>query len=305
MNIGILSHPSFLKHLTGAGHPEKPERLQAIQHAIDTYPFKSELKYYNAPMASKEDLKLAHDEAYIEWIFSIAPADEAIAIDEDTVMGPQTLTAALHAVGAVKKAVDLVVKQEIQAAFCNVRPPGHHAEREKAMGFCFFNNVAVGALYAMKKYHFERVLIVDFDVHHGNGTQSIFQKNKSVMLCSSFEHPLFPGYDNEMDNNHILNLPLAAGSDGSSYKEMVKSLWLPRIKSFAPEMIFFSAGFDGHKDDPLSTLAWTKKDYQWITKEIVKLAKKYAKGRVISVLEGGYNLEALRESVPIHIDALI
>lgn len=305
MTIGIISHESGELHETGPGHPEKPQRLITIHRAIKAYDFLNPIKFYEAPAATKEQLALAHDKRYIEWIFSISPKHETIAIDEDTVMGPQTLTAALHAAGAVIKAVDLVMAKDIEAAFCNVRPPGHHAEFEKAMGFCFFNNIAVGVRHAMSEYDIQRVLIVDFDVHHGNGTQSIFQKDKKVMLCSSFEHPLYPGYDAEMDNKHILSLPLPAGTTGEAYRREVRESWLTRIHEFKPEMIFFSAGFDAHSEDPMANIQFNKEDYVWITKEMVNIAKQYAQGRVISALEGGYNLEVLAECVPAHIEALV
>jgi acetoin utilization deacetylase AcuC-like enzyme len=210
----------------------------------------------------------------------------------------------LRAAGAVIFAVDLVMEKKAQVAFCNIRPPGHHAEREKAMGFCFFNNVAVGVRYAFTRYQLERIAIVDFDVHHGNGTHDIFQRDKRVLFCSSFEHPFYPGYDDEMDNEHILNVPLAAGTQSHTFREKME-ICFEKIASFNPQLIFFSAGFDAHVNDPLSSLNLTEADYVWLTMKIAKIAKVHCQGRMISVLEGGYDLDALAQCVPAHVNAMI
>ena len=212
----------------------------------------------------------------------------------------------MRAAGAVSFAVDLVMQKKAQTVFCNIRPPGHHAEKEKAMGFCFFNNVAIGAVHAINDYGLERVAIIDFDVHHGNGTQSIFQNNKNVLYCSSFQHPYYPGYENEMDNPHILSVPLAAGTTGKEFREKVQAAWFDKIVAFQPQLIFFSAGFDAHKNDPLADLKLTKEDYVWLTSEIAKIAKVYCDGKIVSVLEGGYNLEALSQNAcPAHVMVII
>lgn len=304
MTISIISHPDCVLHDAGEGHPESPQRVMVIQEALKRYPFKSNVNFLEAPLATREQLILAHDKSYIDWIFSVAPTEDVIAIDADTWMNPYTLNAALRAAGSVIHAVDLVMLDKAQAVFCNIRPPGHHAEHDRAMGFCFFNNVAVGVLYAIEKYKLQRITIVDFDVHHGNGTQNIFQNNKHVQYCSSFEHPFYPGYDEEMDNAHILNVPLEAGTTGKEFRELVAAAWFDKIAAFQPQLIFISAGFDAHADDPLADIRLHKEDYVWLTAQLANIAKVHCKGRMISVLEGGYNLDVLAECVPAHVEHL-
>lgn len=305
MTIGIISHPDCALHFIANEHPERPERVMIIQDALDVYPFKSGVEFHPAPLVTKEALVAVHDRDYVDFIFSIAPKDGIVAIDEDTGMNPHTLTAALRAAGAVTFAVDLVMTGKVKAAFCNVRPPGHHAERERAMGFCFFNNVAVGVKYAISKYHLKRIAIVDFDVHHGNGTQDIFEDDKNILYCSSFQHPFYPGYEPALDNEHILSVPLPRGTGSDIFREKVANAWFDAIEKFKPELIFFSAGFDAHANDPLANLQLQDADYVWLTQEILKLAKRYCDGKIISVLEGGYNLAVLSTCVPAHVNALI
>lgn len=303
MTIAILSHPDCELHNI-PGHPEQPARVKVIEQALKQYPFKTPVKFVKANRATREQLIGAHTENHVDWIFSISPKSGEIEIDADTHMTPFTLNAALHAAGAVTQAVDMVMDGQVNAAFCNVRPPGHHAEADKAMGFCIFNNVAVGVKHAINQYQLERIAIIDFDVHHGNGTQNIFQMNKKVMLCSSFQHPFYPGYESEMDNEHILSVPLAAGTNGDEYREKVKAAWFDKLDAFQPQFIFFSAGFDAHTNDPLANINLTKADYVWLTEEIAKLANKHCNGKIVSALEGGYDLKALAESVPAHVDSL-
>lgn len=305
MTIAIISHPDCILHDAGLGHPERPERVKVIQKALEDYPFNPAPKFYQAPLASLEQLKSVHDARYVEWILSIAPEKTSISLDEDTRMNPHTLNAALRAAGSVPFAVDLVMDGKAKVAFCNVRPPGHHAEDEKAMGFCFFNNVAIGAMHAMQKHKLKRVAIIDFDVHQGNGTQHIFQANKHVLYCSSFEHPFYPGYESEMDNEHLLNVPLPSGTKGPAFREAVAAAWFDKLAEFKPELIFFSAGFDAAVDDPLANLNLTKDDYVWLTKEIAKIAHKVCDGKMVSVLEGGYDLHSLAECVPAHVNAMV
>lgn len=305
MTIALISHPDCALHVVGAQHPERPERVKVIQAAFKHYPFSAPVTFYEAPVASREQLISIHDKNYVDWIISIAPEKDFIEIDADTWMNPHTLNAALCAAGSVSLAVDLVMKDEAQVAFCNVRPPGHHAEREKAMGFCFFNNVAIGVAHAMAEYNIKRVAIIDFDVHHGNGTQNIFQDEKHVLYCSSFEHPYYPGYEPEMDNAHILSVPLAAGTSGKVYRDKVKAAWFDKIAAFQPQLIFFSAGFDAHADDPLADLCLLESDFVWLTNQIAKIAKVHCNGRMVSVLEGGYNLNVLAQCVPAHVNAMI
>lgn len=305
MTIAIISHPECFLHNMGEGHPEQPARFRVIQAALEQYPFRVPVTFHQAPQATRAQLERAHEVEYIDFIFSVAPKTGMYRLDEDTCMNSHSLEAALLAAGSVPYAVDLVMSGKAKAAFCNVRPPGHHAERDKAMGFCLFNNVAVGVRHAMAMHKIKRAAIIDFDVHHGNGTQHIFQNDEGVMLCSSFEHPLYPGYQPELDNKHILCLPLPAGTDGKDYRQAVTHAWFEKIAAFKPEFIFFSAGFDAHQSDPLANLRLIGEDYQWITNEIVNLANKYCNGKVVSVLEGGYNLEALASCVPMHVNALV
>jgi acetoin utilization deacetylase AcuC-like enzyme len=305
MTLVIISHPDCALHDAGKEHPERPDRVRVIETALKKFSFVTPIKFLQAPLASREQLLEVHDESYVNWIYSIAPKKGSIGIDDDTRMNPYTLHAALRAAGAVPYAVDLVMEGKAEVAFCNVRPPGHHAEHEKAMGFCFFNNVAIGAMHAIKYYAIERVAIVDFDVHHGNGTQSIFQRNKQVLYCSSFQHPLFPGYEDEMDSKHILCVPLPAGTTGSVFRETVEKAWFDKIAAFQPQLIFFSAGFDAHADDPLANLSLHKEDYIWLTNQIAKIAAVHCNGKMISVLEGGYNLDVLADCVPAHVNAML
>lgn len=305
MTLAIISHPDCALHDAGEGHPEQPARLQVIQQALEKYAFNVPVQFFEAPQATREQLKYVHDEDFISWIHTIAPQTGTYGIDADTWMNPHTLNAALRAAGAVMYAVDLVMQDKAQAVFCNIRPPGHHAESDKAMGFCFFNNVALGAAYALEKFHLKRVAIIDFDVHHGNGTQEIFQEDTRVLYCSSFEHPQFPGYDGKLDNDHIISIPLPSGTTSAEFRNQVEAKWFDKIAAFKPQLIFFSAGFDGHIDDPLANLNLEKEDYVWLTQQIAAIAKVCCEGRLISVLEGGYDLRVLAESVPAHVNAMI
>ncbi len=305
MSIAIISHPHCVLHDLGEGHPEQPARVQVIQEAIKQYPFKAPVKFYEAPLATREQLLRAHAKAQVDWIASIAPQEGYIAIDADTIMNPHTLEAALRAAGSVPYAVDLVMQHKAQVVFCNVRPPGHHAEFDKAMGFCFFNNVAVGAAYAIAEYGLERIAIVDFDVHRGNGTQEIFHTNKHILYCSSFQHPFYPGYEEESDDAQVLSIPIPAGAGGETFRELAEKIWFSKLAEFRPQLIFFSAGFDAHTDDPLANLNLTEADYVWLTEHIAKIAKVHCGGKMISVLEGGYHLDALAQCVPAHINAMV
>lgn len=305
MTIAIISHTDCELHEAGDQHPERPQRVKVINAAINHFPFKSPLTFYQAPLATHDQLITVHDKNYVDWIISISPKHEMIGIDADTWMNPNTLQAALRAAGSLPFAVDLIMQKQAQVAFCNIRPPGHHAEREKAMGFCFFNNIAIGVMHAFSTYQLERIAIIDFDVHRGNGTQDIFQRDKRVLYCSSFQHPLYPGYEEEMDNAHILSVPLAAGTTSDEFREKIAQAWFDKIATFKPQLIFFSAGFDAHVNDPLADLKLTEADYVWLTTQIAKIAKVHCDGRMISALEGGYNLDVLAQCVPAHINAMI
>lgn len=305
MTIAIISHPDCVRHDTGKGHPEQPDRSNVIQTALERYPFQAPINFHEAPLANREALLTVHDKQYVDWIYSISPKEGLISLDEDTVMSPHTLAAARRAAGGAMLGVDLVMQHKAQCAFGNVRPPGHHAERDKAMGFCFFNNVAIAAMHALNEYQLERVAIIDFDVHHGNGTQNIFQNDKRVLLCSSFQHPFYPGYDEEMDNKHILNVPLSAGTTSDIYRSRVESAWFEKLAVFKPQLILFSAGFDAHLYDPVGELKLTEADYVWLTIQVANLTKECAGGRMVSLLEGGYNLDVLAQCVPAHVNAMV
>jgi acetoin utilization deacetylase AcuC-like enzyme len=305
MTIAIISHPDCALHNIGDEHPERPERVKVIAEAIKRYPFQVPVNFYAAPLATREQLIAVHDKSYVNWIFSIAPKEGMIGIDADTYMNPYTLAAALYAAGSVIEGVDKVITGEEQVAFCNVRPPGHHAEPGKAMGFCLFNNMAIGVKHAISQYGIKRIAIIDFDVHHGNGTQTIFQHDKHVLYCSSFQHPFYPGYDKEMDNEHILSVPLAAETSGEIFRQRVQEVWFDKLAAFQPQLIFFSAGFDSHRNEPLADLNLTETDYVWLTAQIAKIAKVHCGGKMVSVLEGGYNLNVLAQCVPAHINAMV
>lgn len=304
MTIAIISHPDCLLHEAGGFHPERPDRVKVIQAALKKYAFEPPLNFYDAPLVTMEQLYATHDKNYVDSIFSIAPKEGVMAIDADTAMNAHTIKAVLRAAGAVILAVDLVMQDKEQAVFCNVRPPGHHAEHNKAMGFCFFNNVAVGVRYALDHYQLNRIAIIDFDVHHGNGTQDIFQNEQRVLYCSSFQHPFYPGYDAQKDNAHILSVPLAAGTNSAEFREKVQAAWFDKIAAFKPQLIFFSAGLDAHANDPLAEINLTAEDYVWLTKEIIKISNGFD-CKVVSVLEGGYHLDTLAKSVPLHVEALL
>jgi len=289
----------------GAGHPEQPARLSAIFDRLIASGLEMIVRQIDAPLATREQLERVHDRDYVQSVFDQAPAEGVIMLDPDTAMGPHTLAAALRSAGAVVHAVDLVMRREFQAVFCAVRPPGHHAERNRAMGFCFFNNVAVGAAHALAAHGLERVAIVDFDVHHGNGTEHIFETEPRVLFCSSFQHPFYPFTGHETDTPHIVNITLPAGSDGARFREEVERHWLHRLHEFKPQLVLISAGFDAHAEDDMSHVRLREPDYIWITRELKKVADQYAGGRIVSTLEGGYNLSALGRSAVAHIDALL
>jgi acetoin utilization deacetylase AcuC-like enzyme len=289
----------------GEHHPECPARLEAIQNRLISSGLDFVLLHHDAPLATREQLCRVHDSEFVEQIFAISPAEGHVRLDPDTGMNPHSLTAALHAAGAVVHGVDLVMSGQANSAFCCVRPPGHHAERDRAMGFCLFNNIAVGAAHALEAHGLERVAIVDFDVHHGNGTEDIFRDKPNVMFCSTFQHPFYPNTGVATDSDHIVNVPLAAGAGGSEFRAAVESHWLPKLEAFAPELVLVSAGFDAHAEDDIANLRLVERDFTWVTAEIKGIADRHAGGRIVSSLEGGYNLSALGRSVAAHISALL
>ena len=245
-----------------------------------------------------------HDADYVDSIESAAPQHGIVQLDPDTAMNPFSYPAALHAAGAVVLGVDLVMAGKAENAFCNIRPPGHHAERARAMGFCIFNNVAIGVAHALAHHGLKRVAIADFDVHHGNGTENIFHDEPRVMLCSTFQHPFYPYCGADSGNDHIINVPLAAGTGGKGFREAVTRHWLPALERFQPELLLISAGFDAHRDDDMAMLKLTEPDYVWVTEELKRIAGRYAQGRIVSALEGGYELPALACSALAHLKVL-
>ena len=305
MTVAVISHPDCLLHDMGVLHPESPARLRAISDQLRAAGLDAVLSHYMAPAATREQLRRVHDPSYVDCIFQSAPQHGLIALDPDTWMNPYTLSAALHAAGAAVQAVDLVLRRDVTAAFCNVRPPGHHAKRQQAMGFCFFNNVAVGAAHAMAVHRVERVAILDFDVHHGNGTEDIFGADPRVLFCSTFQHPFYPYSGTAPTPEHIINGAMTAGAGGTQFRHIVETRWLPALAAFQPQLVMFSAGFDAHRDDDLSQLLFDESDYFWVTEQVKAATQQHAQGRIVSVLEGGYNLEALGHCVVAHVQALL
>jgi acetoin utilization deacetylase AcuC-like enzyme len=288
----------------GAHHPEQPARLEAVQDQLIASGIINFLQEVDAPRATRECLERVHSASYLDAIESAAPRSGLVHLDPDTAMNPHTLNAALRAAGAAVRATDLVLEGAARAAFCNVRPPGHHAERSRAMGFCLFNNVAAAAAHALDHHGLEKVAIVDFDVHHGNGTEDIFRDDERVLMVSTFQHPFYPYSGIEGRSERMVNVPLAAYSGSREFRAAVEEEWIPALERFAPEMIFVSAGFDAHREDDLAMLKLTEADYAWVTQVIRSAAEKHAGGRIVSVLEGGYALHALGRSVAAHLKVL-
>jgi acetoin utilization deacetylase AcuC-like enzyme len=304
MPAAFITHADCLKHEMGAHHPERPERLSAIEDQLVASGLGATLARYEAPLATDDDLALAHPIEYVRAIRDAAPAAGTVHLDPDTAMNRWTLDAALRAAGAAVLAVDLVMKKEASAAFCAVRPPGHHACRARSMGFCVFNNVAVAARHAVRRHGLERVAIIDFDVHHGNGTEDIFEDDASVLMASTFQHPFYPysGTDNPARN--MVNVPLAAGAGSREFRRAVTDQWLPALDDFRPQLVVFSAGFDAHVEDDMASLRLSDADYGWVTEQVKAVAERHASGRIVSMLEGGYALSALARSVVQHLRVL-
>ncbi len=305
MSVAMISHPECRAHDMGDDHPEAPARIAAIQDRLIASGLEFVLRQYDALPIDRPLLELAHEKGYIDAVFDAAPSEGYCVFDEDTRMNPGTLRAALLSAGAATQGVDLVMSGAHRSVFCATRPPGHHAERDKAMGFCFFNNVAIAALYAQQKYHLTRIAVLDFDVHHGNGTENILADKSGFLFCSSFQHPLYPYSGSEPQAPHIISTPLSAFDGSETFRQAIELSWFDELERFRPQLILLSAGFDAHREDAIAQLNLQESDYQWITEEAKKIANKYAKGRIVSVLEGGYNLSALGRSVAVHINALM
>jgi acetoin utilization deacetylase AcuC-like enzyme len=304
MSTALLTHPACLAHEMGPHHPECPARLVAVLEAFEHAGLMSRVRRVEAPVVARDRLEAVHDAGYVARVFAAAPANGYVVLDPDTSMNPHSLEAALRAAGAVTHAVDLVAGGTATNAFCAVRPCGHHATHDRAMGFCIFNNVAVGARHAMDVHGFERIAILDFDVHHGNGTEDIFHEDERVLLCSSFQHPYYPGTGADSGNAHIIPTPLPARTGSATFRRAIEATWFPAIERFQPDFFVVSAGFDAHADDPLAYLELCDDDYVWITERIVELANRFAAGRIVSALEGGYNLAALGRSAVAHAQVL-
>ena len=304
MPCAVITHPDCLKHDMGRHHPERPERLAAIEDQLISSGLGQHLTRFEAPLATDEQLARVHPLEYVRAIREAAPESGTVHLDPDTAMNPFTLHAALRAAGAAVLAVDLVLKQKVNSAFCPVRPPGHHACRARPMGFCIFNNVAVAARHAIESHGLERVAIVDFDVHHGNGTEDIFEGDPKVLMVSTFQHPFYPysGTDNPARN--MVNVPLAAGSGSRQFREAVREAWRPALDDFRPELVLFSAGFDAHVEDDMAMLRLVDGDYAWVTEQMKEVADRHAGGRMVSMLEGGYALSALGRSAVQHLRVL-
>jgi acetoin utilization deacetylase AcuC-like enzyme len=304
MPTAFITHGDCAKHDMGAYHPECPARLAAIDDQLIASGIAPYLAHHDAPLATVEQLARVHPDGYIEAIRAARPARGIVHLDPDTAMNPGTWDAALRAAGAAVLATDLVVGGKAESAFCSVRPPGHHATRTRAMGFCIFNNVAVGAMHALEAHGLERVAIIDFDVHHGNGTEEIFEDDDRVLMASTFQHPFYPYSGTDRPAPNMVNIPLAAGTGSQAFREAVERRWLPRLDDFGPQMIFFSAGFDAHVEDDMAMLRLVDQDYAWVTGQVKEIADRHAGGRIVSVLEGGYALSALGRSVVQHVKVL-
>jgi acetoin utilization deacetylase AcuC-like enzyme len=307
MSTLLITHPASLNHLNGAGHPERPDRIRAIESILEQEKFQM-LAREQAPLAELETVALCHPIEYVEEIRDAAPKEGQVQLDADTSMSPGTWEAALRAVGGATRAVDEVLGKKAANAFIAQRPPGHHAETVRPMGFCIFNQAAIAARYAQKKHGIHRAAVVDFDVHHGNGTQEIFWSDATLMYCSTHQMPLYPGtgaVNERGDHDNIVNAPLRPGDGGEQFKAAMETRILPRLQAFGPELIIISAGFDAHIRDPLANLQLVEEDFAWATRKIMDVADKTAQGRVVSVLEGGYDLEGLSKSAAAHVTALI
>ena len=304
MACALITHPDCLKHEMGAYHPEQPARLAAIEDQLIASGIGQHLERHDAPLATDEQLARVHPLDYVRAIRDAAPEHGTVHLDPDTAMNPHSLNAALRAAGAAVLAVDLIFQNKVRTAFCSVRPPGHHACRARPMGFCIFNNVAVAARHALHAHGLERVAIIDFDVHHGNGTEDIFEGDPHVLMASTFQHPFYPYSGTEDPASNMVNVPLRAGAGSQEFRRAVSEEWLPALDDFKPELVLFSAGFDAHAEDDMAMLRLGDADYGWVTEQVKAVAERHAQGRMVSLLEGGYALSALGRSVVQHIRVL-
>ncbi|MEI8157583.1 MAG: histone deacetylase family protein [Burkholderiales bacterium] len=300
-----ITHADCARHEMGPQHPECPERLGAINDLLLVKGLLDYMYPCDAPLATTEQLAHAHSSLYVAELIDASPAEGYHRVDPDTEMNPFTVRAALRAAGAVVHATDLVVAGDAPTAFCCVRPPGHHAERAAAMGFCFFNNIAVGIRHALTTHGIQRVALIDFDVHHGNGSEDIFRGDERVLMCSIFEQGIYPFTGENATGTNMVNVGLPSRSGSDKFREAVTTHWMPALDAFAPELIYISAGFDGHREDDMGNLGLIEADYEWVTQQLMAVARRHCKGRVISCLEGGYVLSPLARSVAAHVKVLI
>jgi acetoin utilization deacetylase AcuC-like enzyme len=305
MHTAYITHPICAAHDMGAGHPEQPARMAAIEDQLRATGRYDLLAHHQAPRATVEQLARVHDPDYIESVRARAPSEGVVMLDPDTIMCPDTWEAALRSAGAAILATDLVINGAASRAFCNVRPPGHHAERRTSMGFCLFCNVGVGAAHALEEHGLERVAIFDFDVHFGNGTADVFADDPRVMLCSTYEYPLYPGMNPPTEPGHQINCPLPPGSGSDEFRAAVENDWMPEVRAFEPQMLFISAGFDAAASDPLASMNLHPADYEWVTDLLCDYATHHCDNRVVSTLEGGYDLPALAVCAGVHIARLM
>jgi acetoin utilization deacetylase AcuC-like enzyme len=307
MTTLLLTHPASLNHITPAGHPERPDRIRAVEGIMMRQEF-ALLAREQAPMTDLDTVALCHPMEYIELIRDNAPKEGMVGLDADTVMSPGSFEAALRCIGAATRAVDEIVEKKVTNAFCAMRPPGHHAETAKPMGFCIFNSAAIAARYAQKRHGVGRVALVDFDVHHGNGSQEIFWNDPTVMYCSTHQMPLYPGTgaaSERGEHDTIVNAPLRPGDGGEQFRAAFETVILPRLETFRPDFLMISAGFDAHRRDPLANLELTEDDFAWVTEKLLEVAARHSGGRIVSLLEGGYDLQGLSASAAAHVKALM
>ncbi len=305
--LSMISHPDCRNHDAGPLHPETKARLDAINNQLIMSGMDYVLQHRDAPIVSRAELERVHDADYLDRVYALAPGEgmRSVEVDGDTVMSPGTLRAAERAAGSGVMGVDLIMAGEANPIFCAVRPPGHHAERGVAMGFCLFNNIAVAAAHALEAHGLSRVAIVDFDVHHGNGTEEIFKDEPRVLFCSSFQHPFYPFTGHEKETDNLVDIPLSAGAGSAEFREAVSAHWIPHLREFKPEMLLISAGFDAHTADDMSSVNLVDADYEWVTRELKSVADEFCEGRLLSMLEGGYEPEVLARSVVKHLNVLL